>query len=122
MEKEEKYKVIMVSPSVAVLQKAIEIQRLKSKDYQNPNSSVKQADHYPHGVWTIYDMVHQKLIRIKSLLEAIEFDNQNVPNFEGIEDSAVDAINYLSFMVSYLNKNMDGQDETKDIFNKKIKK
>jgi hypothetical protein len=111
-------------PGVKYLLKAAEIQERKSIDYQNPNSSVKQADHYVHGVWTIYDMVHQKMIRIKSLLEAMEYfesvGEDFVPNFEGIEDSAIDAINFLSFLVVYMKKEMNGQNPNRNIFNKEI--
>lgn len=111
--------------SVKYLDKAAEIQVRKSQDYQNPNSTVQQADHYPRGVWTIYDMVHQKLIRVKSLLEAMESLPEShqtfTPKFESVEDSVVDAINYLSFLATYLNKEMDGQSDSRDIFNRKIK-
>jgi len=102
--------------SIKVLLECIEIQAAKSRDYQNPLSSVKQADHYPHGIQTIMDMAHQKLVRYKSLIEAFEFGEE--PKFEAIEDSLKDAINYLSFAVSYLRGRMDGQSDNRDIFNK----
>lgn len=106
--------------SVKVLKECVEIQLRKSADYQNPKSTVRQADHYPHGINTITDMVHQKMVRAKSLLEAMEFGGDQPPNFESIEDSFKDAINYLSFAVSYMRKKMDGQDMSRDIFNKPI--
>ena len=40
-------------------------------------------------------------------------------NFESLEDSCVDAINYLSFVVSYLRGGIDGQSHECDIFNRR---
>jgi len=40
------------------------------------------------------------------------------PNFESLEDSAKDAINYLSFFVSYSRKKIDGQSEERDFLNR----
>jgi len=102
------------SESIKVLRECIALQVKKGQDYQNPNSTIRQADHYPHGVQTIMDMVHQKIIRYRSLTESGE-----QPNFESIEDTLKDAINYLSFAVSYARGKMDGQDPSKDMFNKK---
>ena len=42
------------------------------------------------------------------------------PNFESLEDSAKDAINYLSFFVSYRRGMMEGQSADKDYLNKPI--
>jgi hypothetical protein len=104
--------------AMKVLDEAKELQARKGDDYQNPASRIKQADHYPRGVATIADMVHQKLTRIYSLLETFEGPGSNPPNFESIEDSAIDAINYLSFLVSYVRGQMDGQDPDRDMFNR----
>jgi hypothetical protein len=35
--------------AVNVLQECIDLQLKKSRDYQNPNSTVKQAQYYPNG-------------------------------------------------------------------------
>lgn len=103
--------------SVTVLKEAIELQNKKSQDYQNPLSRVRQADHYPRGVYTILDTVNGKLLRMYSVLETMEQGGSI--NFESVEDSAIDAINYLSFVVSYLRGEIDGQDPDKDIFNRR---
>lgn len=102
-----------IPESILVLDECKEIQRSKSLDYQNPNSRIRQADHYPNGIMTIVDMAYQKLIRTYSLLEA-----DCEPTYESIEDSLKDAINYLSFGVSYLRGEMDGQSYDRDIFNR----
>lgn len=103
-------------PSAHVLIEAAELQELKSRDYQNPLSRVKQVYHYPRGVNTIIDIVQGKVLRMYSVLETMEQGGKI--NFESVEDSAIDAINYLSFMVSYLRGTMDGQDPERDIFNR----
>jgi hypothetical protein len=105
--------------SAKVLQECIDLQLRKSRDYQNPNSTVKQADYYPNGVITIYDIMHAKMLRMKSVMEAMRNDGYD-PNFESLEDSAKDLINYASFFVSYCRNKIPGQDADRDAFNKKI--
>ena len=106
--------------SVKVLQECIDLQIRKSQDYQNPNSNIVQSMHYRRGVSTIHDMIHQKLLRAQSLLEPLENGNGHVPNFESLEDTYKDLINYASFAVSYLRHQMEGQDGNRDILNRNI--
>ena len=87
--------------SVKVLHECIDLQLKKSRDYQNPNSSVSQADYYPNGVMTILDIIHAKSLRLRSVIEAMQNDTKYQPNFESIEDSGKDLINYASFLVAY---------------------
>lgn len=108
----------MERESVKVLRECIDLQLRKSRDYQNPNSNVRQADHYLHGINTIYDMLHQKMLRARSLLEAGEQGTAD-PNFESIEDTFKDIVNYASFGVSYLRGKMDGQDPNRDMYNRR---
>lgn len=103
--------------SANILLEAAELQERKGKDYQNPLSRVRQADHYPRGVYTILDTVNGKILRMYSVLETME-QGGNI-NFESVEDSAIDAINYLSFIVAYMRGDIDGQDPEKDIFNRR---
>jgi hypothetical protein len=42
----------------------------------------------------------------------------NPPNFESVEDSALDMINYASFVVAYIRGQVPGQKPDRDIFNK----
>jgi hypothetical protein len=103
-----------------VLEECIDLQKRKSQDYQNPNSNIVQAMHYRRGVSTIHDMVAQKLLRAQSLLEAYENGGTETPNFESLEDTYKDAINYLSFAVSYIRGKMEGQDPNRDMLNRKV--
>ena len=104
--------------SVKVLKEAMELQNRKSQDYQNPLSRVRQADHYPRGVYTILDTINGKMLRMYSVLETMEQGGKI--NFESVEDSAIDMINYASFLVAYMRGEIDGQTPDKDIFNRRL--
>ena len=103
--------------SAKILLEAAELQERKGKDYQNPLSRVRQADHYPRGVYTILDTMNGKMLRMYSVLETME-QGGNI-NFESVEDSAIDLINYASFLVAYMRGDIDGQEPGKDIFNRR---
>jgi len=102
--------------SLRVLKECAELQQRKSNDYQNEKSRIVQADHYPRGCATILDMAYQKIIRMYSVMETME--NDDTVNFESLEDSAIDAINYLSFFVSYSRGQMEGQNPNHDFLNR----
>jgi len=104
--------------SVKVLHECVDLQMKKSQDYQNPNSNVQQAMHYRRGIDTIHDTIQGKVYRAQSLLEAASHDS---PNFESLEDTYKDIINYCSFAVSWLRYKMEGQNTFRDIFNQRIK-
>lgn len=89
------------------------LQIKKSADYQNENSSVKQAMHYRRGIDSIHDMINQKLLRAQSLIEG-----GSIPNCETLEDTYKDMINYCTFAVSWLRGEIDGQKiEERDLYN-----
>lgn len=106
--------------SIRFLQKCAEVQIKKSNDYQNPNSRVKQADYYPRGCATILDTMAAKVLRMQSVLEAMEMDPTYQPNFESLEDSCVDITNYASFFAAYMNSAIDGQTDERDFLNRPI--
>ncbi len=108
--------------SVKVLRECIELTLKKANDYQNPHSRIRQADYYPNGVSTLLDIVWAKMLRIRSVIEAMENDPNYSPNFESIEDSFKDMINYCSFGVEYSRGKMDGQDPNKNFLNKIVYK
>ena len=103
----------MTKESIIVLQECAELQSKKSEDYQNPNSNVKQADHYRRGVDSIHDTMHGKMLRAQSLLEP-----GDAANFESLEDTYKDLINYASFAVSYIRGKMEGQKPELDYLNR----
>lgn len=105
--------------SVKVLRECIDLQLKKSNDYQNPNSIIKQSDYYPSGCLTILEIMHAKMLRMRSVMEAMQNDPNYTANFESLEDSAKDLINYASFFVSYSRGQMEGQDDNRDFLNRK---
>ena len=62
-----------------------------------------------------------KVLRMQSVLEAMEQDPNYNPNFESLEDSCLDIINYSSFFASYMNQGIDGQDGTRDFLNRPVR-
>ena len=112
---EMKLKSLVKKESVEVLKECIELQNRKSQDYQSKESNVTQAMHYRRGVDSIHDIIQGKCYRAQSLLES-----QGDPNFESLEDTYKDIINYCSFAVSYMRGKMEGQSSDRDMFNKQI--
>ena len=104
--------------SLEVLKRAAEVQTKKSDDYQNPQSRIKQAMYYPRGCATILDTMAAKVLRMQSVMEAMELDPSYQPNFESLEDSCVDLINYASFFASYMKGKMEGQTGDHDFLNR----
>jgi hypothetical protein len=51
-------------------------------------------------------------------MEAMENDPDYNPNFESIEDSFKDMINYASFAVAYTRGKIEGQKPDRDFINK----
>ena len=86
--------------AISVLTECAELMRAKGKAYNR----IPQAEYYPNGEHDIFVMMWQKVKRIQSLLSE---DGDN--NFESIDDSCRDLINYTAFMVEFLNGQMDGQ-------------
>lgn len=111
----------IMKESIKVLQECADLQLRKSNDYQNPNSTIRQADYYPRGIASIIDVIHAKTLRMRSVLEAMENDPNYAPNFESIEDSAKDLINYGSFLAAYVRGGIDGQHPDRDFLNRNRK-
>ena len=88
--------------AITVLNECSDLMRAKGKDYNR----VPQAEYYPNGLPDIYCMMHQKMTRLKSLML-----NSDKPNFESIDDTARDLINYTSFFIEFAEGKMDGQDD-----------
>lgn len=104
-----------------VLDECKAIMRAKANDYQNPHSRIRQADYYPSGVSTILDIMHAKVLRMRSVIEAMENDPDYVTSFESFEDSCKDLCNYSAFAAAYSRGKIDGQDLTKDFLNRRLK-
>ena len=103
----------MQKESIIVLQECAELQSKKSEDYQNPNSQVKQAMHYSSWCDSIHDTMHGKMLRAS----IFTWNPVQANNFESLEDTYKDLINYASFAVSYIRGTMEGQDPALDYLN-----
>jgi len=77
-----------------ILQKAIDIKRKKSADYQG--SRWTEEDYFPFGDVSFLHMIHTKYLRIRSVAE------QEQSNFESLDDSLVDMINYCAMYGAWL--------------------
>ena len=99
----------MTRRAVEVLQECIDLMERKGQDY----NSIPQADYYDAvgGDKALFVMIWQKVQRIRSLLEL-----PGESNFEGIDDSLRDLINYASFMVEYREGKMEGQSTSSPIY------
>lgn len=115
-------KEVSMKESIKVLQECAELQTSKGNDYQNEFSRIKQADYYPNGVSTLLDINHAKMLRMQSVVAAMMSDPDYEPNFESVEDSAKDMINYCSFIVSYCRGKMEGQNPNHDFLNRPRRK
>ena len=107
-------------PSANILLEAAQLQEKKGQDYNGAQTSIEQNDYYPRGVWSILDIVNAKYLRMVSVLEQMEQGGK--ANFESVEDSAIDLINYASFLAAYMRGDVPGQKPDHDIFNKKMTK
>ena len=105
--------------SIRILDECKQMQLKKGQDYQNPESSVTQADYFPRGITSIYEIMNAKMLRIKSIMEIKEKYPSHQENYEGLEDSAKDLINYSSFFVSWLRGQVPGQKVNSGLFNSK---
>tara|TARA_R110000868_G_scaffold4056_3_gene24743 strand:- start:1728 stop:2063 length:336 start_codon:yes stop_codon:yes gene_type:complete len=105
--------------SIKVLDECKELQLKKAQDYQNPHSSIKQADYYPNGCASILDIMHIKMLRLRSVLETMQHNPKHKQHFESLEDSAKDLINYASFFVEFYRGKMQGQPQNRDILNRR---
>lgn len=80
-------KKVTISP---VLQEIAELRAKKAQDYNG--GSVKLDDYFPFGQVSYTQMIHVKSLRLISLTE-----QDGNANFEGIEDTLKDIINYATF-------------------------
>ena len=79
-----------------IMKEAIELKERKSADYQG--SQFTEADYFPYDDKSYITMLWTKMLRIRSVAE------QDNPNFESVEDSLIDMINYAAMYAAYLRK------------------
>lgn len=80
-----------------VMREAAEIRAKKGQDY---NSGPKLTDYFPFGAKSYAQMVYMKTLRMMSLIANEE--KGQVPNYEGLEDTLIDLLNYVCFFAEYV--------------------
>lgn len=75
-----------------VLQECVALLEKKGKDY---NNGINRDDYYIYGRLSLMTMVHHKYLRIKSIID------KNDTNFESLNDSLIDLINYSAIWVDW---------------------
>ena len=77
-----------------------ELHRAKSGDYGD------EREYFPFGESSYVQMLHIKTKRLVSLAQAAQ-SNDEVPNFESVQDTVKDLANYCIFFLNYLAKVKD---------------
>lgn len=85
--------------AVDIMKAAIELKERKSKDYQG--SQFTEEDYFPFGDLSFLHMIHTKYLRIRSVAE------QESTNFESLEDSLIDMINYCAMYAAWCKNNKE---------------
>ena len=83
-----------------VMKDAIALKEQKSADYQG--GMWTEEDYFPYGHHSYLHMLWTKMLRIRSVAE------QEDTNFESLEDSLVDMINYAAMYAAWLENQKDG--------------
>jgi len=77
-----------------LIEPAIKLVDRKGEDY---NNAVKLTDYFPFGDRSYQQMLHMKVLRMRSLL-----DKHSAANFDSLTDSVYDLVNYAVFYLDYL--------------------
>ena len=86
--------------AIQILKDAAALKELKSKDYQGGKWT--EEDYFPFGDQSYMHMIHTKYLRMRNIMEAEE------TNFESLEDTLIDMINYCAMYAAWLeNRNAD---------------
>ena len=80
--------------AIQIMKDAIALKQQKSKDYQGDMWT--EEDYFPFGNESYLHMIHTKYLRIRSVAA------QKEANFESLEDSLIDMINYCAMFAAYL--------------------
>ena len=82
--------------ALQILEDAAELKRLKSQDYQGGLWS--EEDYFPFGHESYMHMIHTKYMRMRSVMD------QDEPNFESLDDTLIDMINYCAMYAAFIKK------------------
>ena len=91
----------MSDKAAEILKEAADLKVKKSKDYQS--EMWKESDYFPFGDTSYIHMMWTKMLRIRSVAEKKDV------NFESLEDSLLDMINYSAMYIAYLRSKDSGE-------------
>ena len=77
-----------------LIEPALHLVAKKGQDY---NNTIQLADYFPFG-----DASYQQMINLKSLRMRSTLTKGSAPNYDSIQDSLYDLINYAVFYLQYL--------------------
>ena len=80
--------------AVEILKDAAALKERKSKDYQGGKWS--EEDYFPYGNLSFNHMLWTKMLRIMNVSEKTD------TNFESLEDSLIDMVNYAAMYAAYV--------------------
>ena len=80
--------------AIQILKDAADLKERKSVDYQGGKWS--EEDYFPFGDQSYMHMIHTKYLRMRNIMEAEQ------TNFESLEDTLIDMINYCAMYAAYL--------------------
>ena len=80
--------------AIDVMKEAIALKERKSIDYQG--SKWSEADYFPFGDESYMHMIHTKYLRMRNVMDS------NEVNFESLEDTLIDMINYCAMYAAWL--------------------
>ena len=99
----------VATAQLLVLKKSADYNRLGMADRpSNAEEAAAFADrdaYFPFGLASYVQMLHVKTQRLVSLTAKAA---QGAPNFEGVRDTALDLINYASFLVERTDRERGG--------------
>lgn len=86
----------LINPAIVMVAK-------KGEDYNQGEADL--GKYFPFGDYSYIQMIHMKALRLVSLA-FLEVGTK--PNYEGIEDTLYDLLNYAVFYLQYLKGSKDG--------------
>lgn len=104
--------------AIDFLENCKEFMLKKAADYNNEMSSVRSADYYLRGADDMLFNIREKYLRITSVLDIMKAGGE--PNFDSLQDSFRDLAIFAAMFAEWCAGKMDGQDISRDIFNRPI--
>ena len=93
-----------MTTAIDIMKEAIALKERKSIDYQG--SKWTEADYFPFGDESYMHMIHTKYLRMRNIMDAKDV------NFESLEDTLIDMINYAAMYAAFLRQPDNSPDKS----------